>query len=102
MSASPKVERVNAEDVKRGAMIEKTEHPWMSRPVATRTATDHIRENPAYYGSSKNTSHPQNAGSVVILNQNVKAVPAHKRKRQPPKQQFNILTYGNELLRKNY
>ncbi len=99
MSDTPKVERVNANDVKRGAMVEKAEHPWTTPTQAKRIARDHLKENPRYYGNTQNGSHPDSAGSVVILNQNVKAVPPRKHRKPQPKP-FNILTYGSELLRR--
>ena len=97
MSDTPRVARVNPDDVKRGAMIERSEHTWMTKRQATMTATDHLRENRAYYGNSKEGSHPQSAGTVVVLNQNVKAVTPRKHRKPQPKP-FNILTYGSELL----
>ena len=91
------VERVSAEDIKLGALVEKAEHPWMTMNQATRTSRDHITENKNYYGEHGN-AHPQSAGTVVILNQNVKAMPPHKKKKPPQPQPFNILNYGMDLL----
>lgn len=92
-----KVDRVKATDISRGAMVEKAEHPWATKTVARQIAKDHLKENPGYYGRSGEQTGER---TVVILNQNVKAVPPHKRKK-PVKTEsgFNIMTWGNELLR---
>lgn len=45
--------------LKRGIKVEKREHPWASKKVATKIAIDHIKEDPtAYVSEAKATLQP--------------------------------------------
>lgn len=49
VASSKKVSRATSEDLKIGTMIEKKEHAWASPQVAKKIASDHLKEDPAYY-----------------------------------------------------
>lgn len=77
-----KVHRVKASDLKVGEKVEQSEHPWASPRVARSIARDHLQQNPnAYSGGGSNEREV-----VVVLNQNVKAVPPRKKKKLPPRE----------------
>lgn len=94
MAKIPKVHRINPEDLKRGTIVERSEHPKLKASEARQVARDHLEMDSSYYSENGGSGR-----SVVILNQNVKAV-AQRKKKQPPKQKqgFNVLTWGNELI----
>ncbi len=71
------VHKIDQKDLEVGATIEKSEHPWMSKSQARRTAKDHIAEDPNAYAENKGGG----GKSVVILNQNVKAMAPRKKKK---------------------
>ena len=77
-----KVHRVKASDLSVGEKVERSEHPWASPRVARSIARDHLRENPnAYSGGGSNEREV-----VVVLNQNVKAIPPRKKKKLPQRE----------------
>jgi hypothetical protein len=43
------VYRVHMDQVKKGAAIERKEHPTMSPAIAARTARQHLQHHPMYY-----------------------------------------------------
>jgi hypothetical protein len=78
-----KVHRVRASALEVGEKVERSEHPWASPKVARQIARDHLERNPnEYSGGGKDEER-----TVVILNQNVKAVPARKKKKVQPRQE---------------
>ena len=78
-----KVHKVKASDLSVGEKVEKSEHPWASPRVARSIARDHLQQNPnAYSGGGSNEREV-----VVVLNQNVKAMPLRKKKKMPPREQ---------------
>lgn len=81
MAEIPKVHRVNADDLKVGAVVEQREHPWASPRTAKRIARDHLKESPGYY-SMGGGGKGQDVN--VTLAQNVKAIAPRKKKKQMP------------------
>lgn len=75
-----KVNRVHAKDLEMGAKAEQQEHAWASPRTARKIARDHLQKDPDAYSDG-------GGKVVVILNQNVKAIPPHKRKKSAPAQQ---------------
>lgn len=73
------VHKVKASDLEVGEQVEKSEHPWASRAVARKIASDHLKENPSAYSKSGK----EEERTVVILNQNVKATMPRKKKKPP-------------------
>ena len=45
-------QKFNKRELKMGIKVEMSEH-GMNRKIATKTAKDHLRENPHYYTKSK-------------------------------------------------
>lgn len=78
-----KTHRVSRDDLAVGEKVERSEHPWASPRVARNIARDHLQRDPGAY-SSKGAREEKEI--VVVLNQNVKAVPAHKRRKVVQKQ----------------
>ena len=78
------VSRIRSEDLEIGSMIEKREHPWASKSTARKIARDHLEDNPKAYSGNKTGGVSEN--TTVVLNQNVKAVPAKKKKKVPKQQ----------------
>lgn len=77
------VHKVKASDLAVGEKVEKSEHPWASQRVARSIARDHLQQNPNAYSSGEKSDREV----VVVLNQNVKAVPPRKKKKVAPQQQ---------------
>lgn len=63
-----------------GAKAEQQEHTWASQRTARKIARDHLQKDPDAYSDG-------GGKVVVILNQNVKAIPPRKHKKSVPKQQ---------------
>lgn len=77
-----KVKRVNPSDLEIGVLVERRDHPQLTKRQAGVIARQELAKNPHAYkvGGSKERV-------VVILNQNVKAIPPRKRKRAPAMRQ---------------
>ena len=104
MAETPKVHKVDPDQIKTGTAIEKAEHPWASTATAKKIAQDHIRENPkAYTGSgNKGGANAGGGGTIVIINEKVHVSSTPKKtkpKPEPQQQQFQWWNYGSELLR---
>ena len=76
------VHRIKLSDLKTGEQVEKAEHPWASRTVARKLASDHLRENPKAYSGGEGCSSDKK--EVVIVNMNAKFVPPRKKKKPEP------------------
>ena len=78
-----KVHRVKASDLSVGEKVERSEHPWASPRVARSIARDHLQKNPQAYSKGDGSGERE---IIVVLNQNVKAMPPRKKKKLPPRE----------------
>ena len=103
MAETPKVHKVDPDQIKTGTAIEQAEHPWASKATARKIAEDHLRSNPSEYkAGSKSGSHAGGGGTIVIINEKVHVSSTPKKtkpKPEPQQQQFQWWNYGSELLR---
>lgn len=76
-----KVDAIDPRDLAVGVAIEMREHPNMGKRLATKTAAQHLQKDRNAYADQGNQGRV-----VVVLNQNVKAIPAKKRKRAATQQ----------------
>lgn len=79
-----KIHRVSRDDLAVGEKVERSEHPWASPRTARNIARDHLQRDPNAYSSKVQA---QEKEIVVVLNQNVKAVPARKKRKMPVQRQ---------------
>jgi len=91
---SKKVSRATSEDLKIGTAMEKREHKWASPEVAKKIASDHLKEDPAYYTG--------NCGGKENATVNIKIRQIRPKKKVPPPppttKTFNVNGYNDDTL----
>jgi hypothetical protein len=103
MAETPKVHKVDPDQIKTGTAIEKAEHPWASTATAKKIAMDHISQNSSAYTGKKGggANAGSGGGTVVIINERVHISSTPKKpkpKPEPQNQPFQWWNYGRELL----